>query len=493
MKKTLKNLLIVSTLSLGVMLSGCKKAVTTKPGNIDSNIVDFVDKDDDYFRNTIETIYNEMVNGGTTNTTIFDELINTIAKKEVAGFATEEKINELCHDIMLKEVKGNSSYNTNNLFDEEKYVLTLKTTNPNMNFGKGTYNKNYLISPEDEFEDVFKADYTEYIEKKVKPGVLKKLLTSKFLCKNSISSISRAGARDVQYIKLENFSNKVGEVNKLINEWLGEYFDKLGTADAFDLDLDELQAIYKGVTQDVTEDMEAKEKARAERINDYISRYYTLANEIKEDLEKIVEKDEDGNLVKDSKGNYVMLSKDDTDQTIEDKYTGSGAYQIEWGEELALRNLEQKDFTGDDIYTSGGGISDLPSEVTQRLFSASIASYIVSSDKGGVKFLTPKTILNDETLSKYYTYDSASNAYYIVVVNKYYTSSVVNKIITENTTGDKITYTDDLIDIAYNLADSATNQRQALVYYLQEYDVGSNIHDDDFYEYIVSNYSEAIK
>lgn len=56
-----------------------------------------------------------------------------------------------------------------------------------------------------------------------------------------------------------------------------------------------------------------------------------------------------------------------------------------------------------------------------------------------------------------------------------------------------MTYTDDIIDIAYGLADSSTNQRNALVYYLQQYDVGSNIHDQDFYDYIVSNYSEIIK
>ena len=189
-----------------------------------------------------------------------------------------------------------------------------------------------------------------------------------------------------------------------------------------------------------------------------------------------------------------MMDKEDTDQTIEDEYTGSGAYTIEWGEELALRTLEQKDFTRDDIYTKSVGISDLPSTITERLFSASISSYVLTSEKGGVQFLTPKTTLNGSDLSKYYFYDSSSNAYYIVVVNKYYTSSVVNKIIEENTDENgKITYTDELIDIAYDLSDSSTNQRQALVYYLKQYNVGDNIYDDAFYDYIVSNYAEITK
>ncbi len=487
-----KKLLVISCFSLGLVLTGCSSDVEAQPKNISSPIVDFVDKDTDYFRNTIETIYDNLIDGGTTNTTIFNELVTRIAENEVIGsFADEAKITEICQEQILDAVKG-GSYSTNRLFDEEKYVNSLRSSYPTINFadstGKINYNKLYLIGPEDTFEDVFKADYTEYIEKQLKPEVLKKLLTAKYLCENSISSLSRASARDVQYIKLENFKNKAGEVNKLILEWLGNYISE----PTGEIDLDELQAIYKGVELD-TEGLTGDELARAERINGYISRYYTLANEIDEDLSKIVEKDENGNLKKDENGNYVLLNRDDTDQDIEDTYTGSGAYTVEWGEELKVRELYQKDFTGDDIYTRSEGISDLPSEVTERLFSASIASYISTGDNGGVAFLTPKNTLNGSSLGKYYTYDSSSDAYYIVVVNKYYTSSVINGLIENNTVDGKVTYTDDIIDISYGLADSSTNQRNALVYYLQQYDVGSNIHDQDFYDYIVSNYSEIIK
>ena len=353
--------------------------------------------------------------------------------------------------------------------------------------GVELYNKDYLIGPEDTFEDVFKADYTEYIEKELKPEVLKKLLTAKYLCEYTISSVSRASARDVQYIKLTNFKQKPGEVNNLINEWLGAYINNPTAT----IDLDELQAIYKGVEQD-TDGLTGEELTRANRINDYISRYYTLADEIDQDLSKIVKTDAQGNLVKEN-GKYVMLSADDTDSSIEDKYTGSGSYSIEWGEELALRELQQKDFTGDDIYIKSTGISDLPQDASDRLFSSSIASYVATSPKGGVSFLTPKTILNGSELSKYFYFDSSSDAYYIVVVNKYYTSSVVNNLVETNTVDGVTTYTEALVDIAYELAESTSNKRQALVHFLREYDVDSNIHDDAFYDYIVDNYSEIIK
>ena len=269
-----KTLLVLSCLSMGLVLTGCSSDVEAQPKNIDSPIVDFVDKDTDYFRNTIETIYNDLVDGGTTNTNIFDELVTRIAETEVIGsFTDEAKITEICQDMILDTVKG-GSYSTNRLFDEEKYVNSLRSSYPTISFadstGKTNYNKLYLIGPEDTFEDVFKADYTEYIEKQLKPEVLKKLLTAKYLCENSISSLSRASARDVQYIKLENFKNKAGEVNKLILDWLGNYIAQ----PTGEIDLDELQAIYKGVEQD-TEGLTGDELTRAERINDYISRYYT--------------------------------------------------------------------------------------------------------------------------------------------------------------------------------------------------------------------------
>ena len=487
--KFIKRLLVVSLLSLSTALVSCSD-VEAKPGNINSNIVDFVGEDKDYFRNTIETIYNNLVDGGTTNDTVFSALVTNIAKAEISTFVSDDKVEEYCKDILLETAK-NGSYSTNKLFDEEKYVKSLKATYPAMSFknsdGEELYNKDYLIGPEDTFEDVFKADYTEYIERELKPEVLKKLLTAKYLCEYTISSVSRANARDVQYIKLANFKQKPGEVNNLINEWLGAYINNPTET----IDLDELQAIYKGIEQD-TSGLEGDELDRANRINDYISRYYTLADEIKDDLSKIVKTDDEGNLIKED-GKYVMLNSDDTDITIENKYTGSGIHSIEWGEELALRELQQKDFTGNDLYIKSTGISELPADATERLFSSSIASYVSTSEKGGVRFLTPKTILNGSELSKYFYFDSSSDAYYIIVVNKHYTSTVVNKLVEENTHDGVVTYTDALIDIAYELSNTSSNQRQALVHYLREYDIDSNIHDDTFYDYIVDNYSEIVK
>lgn len=472
MKKLIRNLLVVSFLSVGLV--SCGDEVLAEPGNIDSPIVNITDSEKDYFRNTIEYLYTDLIDGGTTNTTVFNNLVTNIAEAELEGFVSEEKIKKLCKEELLKKVTS-GSFSTNNLFNEEKFANSLNTALTIVTPGTNGYNKDYLITPEDHdvenFDNVFYGNYDKYIEKEIRPTVLKNLLTSKYLYENSVSSLSRASAREVSYIKLENFANKAGEVNKLINEWLGKFITAQETDKTLVIDLDELQAIYKGVKQEGTDE-------RSVRINDYIDRYYTLADEIEEDIEKIATIDN---------GKYVMKDADDTDKTIEDKYTGNGAYTIEWGHELALRTLAQKDFTGSDIYTKSTGISDLPSSLTDnRIFSPSISSYLTGEKTDGTRFLKPVTTLNGSSLGNYYHYDSSSNAYYIIVVSNYYTSSVINNAIENDTNKEE------LIDIAYDLSTSSTNQRQALVHYLQNYNVGSNIHDETFYDYIVDNYSEVI-
>ena len=262
----------------------------------------------------------------------------------------------------------------------------------------------------------------------------------------------------------------------LINNFLSEYLAN----PTKDIDLDALQAIYKGIPF-----VTAEPGSREEKINQAIeAAEHTLATEIELDLKKILKTDAQGEITPE----WDLKSEEDTDKTIEDKYTGSGAYSVRWGAELAFRDLLVKDVTGDDLYTKTKGISDLPAEISDRLFSASISNYLIGPDEG-VKFLTPKTTLTSSELDKYYFFDSTTNAYYIVVVDEYYITSTVDAKLSK--AGDK--FDKELVSIAYELADSQTNERLALVHYLQKYDVGNNIHDDDFYKYIVDNYKEIVK
>ena len=61
--------------------------------------------------------------------------------------------------------------------------------------------EDYLITPDSEYKDLFKADYSDYIERSIYPDLLKELLTSVYLYENEYLSLGRAYAREVKYIK----------------------------------------------------------------------------------------------------------------------------------------------------------------------------------------------------------------------------------------------------------------------------------------------------
>ena len=121
-------------------------------------------------------------------------------------------------------------------------------------------------------------------------------------------------------------------------------------------------------------------------------------------------------------------------------------------------------------------------------------NYTVSGNTESVYFLTPQTYETTEgSMTKYYHYDLGTNAYYIVVVDpSTYTLSEIKSKCELNDDDERSIkkYSEDAIKIAEQLGESSSNQREALVYYMNEYDVDKNIHDENFYDYLSDNYSE---
>jgi hypothetical protein len=118
-----------------------------------------------------------------------------------------------------------------------------------------------------------------------------------------------------------------------------------------------------------------------------------------------------------------------------------------------------------------------------------ISSYLTDGD---VKFLKPSTYETTSKYGQYYHYDSSSNAYYIVIVKNYYTSTKVNTLLSENKKEDGSydwSKLEKVVDIAYELSSSTTNEGQAVLKYLEEYGIEDKIHDEYFYNYIKDKYS----
>lgn len=507
MKKLSKTLLTLA-LAGGVVFPLASCDANAKPANINDKIVSFEDSNKTYFRDTFETLYDNYIEGGSASGVILSNMIKIIAREKLvksetntkAMFDTEADLDaeilRLCKEKLFDKV-NTGGYDVYDVFQEEKLVKELRASLYDI---KGsTFSSSVIITPEmdseNDYDKIFKADYSDYFEKSYHPEIYKKLLTAQYMAENETAALGRAQARKVNYIKIEKSSERPNAVTKLINDWLQD-FVKNGKTTSQDgrFDLDSLSKIWKGV-QVVGE--------TSDKEIEYQNNYFNLTSNLDNDIKKIVKtKEVAGEIVfdYDANGHFQMLDDDKIDASIESKYTNDNAYTLDWGYVLAERQLSKKKLTGNDFYTKSEGIGDLPSSITDRIFSSSMKNYItevnytVSGNTESVYFLTPQTYETTEgSMTKYYHYDLGTNAYYIVVVDpSTYTLSEIKSKCELNDDDERSIkkYSEDAIKIAEQLGESSSNQREALVYYMNEYDVDKNIHDENFYDYLSDNYSE---
>lgn len=446
---------------------------------------------DNYFNN-FEVIYDKLVDSGTSNNTIITELTTAIAKDQLTkkyGFDTdvvfknvttklaggqataypeankadaealEEIITKRVTDTMIAKAKSDT-YAVDKEFKEIKLVIELRSSLYNIS---ANTSHTCVITPDSEYENIFTVDYTDYIEKSIYPDVYKELLTSLYLLENEYSSLGRAYAREIEYIKLENISNHNDSVPVLINAYVNAV--KEGTFTNFDLD--SLARIYKGVT------LEANEEAFLKTNTNIVTRQDT----IEEDLAKVV--DASGNLLSETDRNY------DADLTAQ--YTGSYAYLPSWGKTLKERELEQLDIVEDkELVIKSNGVNDLPSALRERLFSSSVESYCKEAEGiSGIKFLTPQSTINsgEEFLEQYAYFDSSSNAYYIAIVGDTFNTTKLNTA--------EVKESSIPMEIAIILGKTSTNQKEALLHYLEQYEL--EFGDQGFYDYIEANYGDILE
>ena len=270
----MKKITKILTLSLSsLMLFACDDILAKPTQVVDEEKLVNIGGKDDYYKNDFDVIYDQLVSSGTSNSTILTALLNNISKIEVAKFynlSTEEfqKVLDqvklvLAHkqaetltgnakkleDIILEKVKDQfiekvkgGSYSTDNLYNEEEFANELKTSLYTVE--GDTFVEDYLITPESKFDDLFKADYSDYIERNIYPDLLKELLTSVYLYENAYTSLGRAYGRDVKYIKLDAISTHKDSVPVLVNSYLKAFAEGSKSAGTFiptdDFDLESL-------------------------------------------------------------------------------------------------------------------------------------------------------------------------------------------------------------------------------------------------------------
>jgi len=515
----MKKLTKILTLSLASLALFACDDIVAKPSQVldDNNLLTFGDDKAgrDNYDNDFEVIYDQLVSSGTSNSTILNALIKEMTIKEVekeyslqdGQFATilenvkkelagqsytsvnadlENIVSEYVKDKMVAKAKS-GSYSVDHLFFEEKLVNELESSL--YTIGGTGYNNDFLLLPDSTFEEIFTRDYSDYIEKSIYPDLMKELLTSIHLYHHEYETFGRTYAREVKYIKLNTISTSKDSVPVLINSYLDTFLEKGASAlPTGSFDLNSLARIYKGV-YDAQELLDTSSVAYKENKFALDNKITTKEDVLQDELKKVIGTD----------GKILPLDDITRDEDLINSYTGSYTYPVSWGKTLKDRELAVLDLVEDeeDLVIKTGGVSDLPSTMRTRLFSSSVNSYKseqkVTIDGAEYSFLLPKSKPNgsvSDSLSQYTYYDSSSSAYYIVLVGE-----TINTSDLKDGAPDAETVNPDVkakaMKIARILAENSNNQKDAIVYYLDQY--GLEFGDQNFYDYIESTYPDVVE
>ena len=249
-------------------------------------------------------------------------------------------------------------------------------------------------------------------------------------------------------------------------------------------DLDSLAKIYKGVNL-------ADGSVEKTFLTNY-SGITTRENVIEEEISKVG--------VWNAGTNEYDLIKDSTkrDNELVSSYTGSYTYPVSHGKLLKDRELEALDIVVDDgLVVKSGGVSSLPSDLRDRIFTSNISNNITKlasrDETKEIQILIPKYTPNlsetdpDYYLNKYAYYDTSSNAYYIVLIGNYYNTSALRQK-DDDTAEVKEAKKKHALEIARLLSSTSSNQTDAITHYLNQYDL--TFGDQKFYDYLKETYPD---
>ena len=312
--KTLAVLLLASS---GLMLTSCSSSDSdwAYPSNKTENVVSGDNLPSDLSYNDFETFYDSITSGTTMYSRAVNEILYRIAKDEVdfdGGFLSQEFLQKKIDEALLAEVSG-GTYDTNYKFDENRLVRSLESRMYTIG-NKDKAKSGFVITPDMKVSDILGCDYTDYIERAIKPGIYRQALVAKYIYNERYSTIGSTYARKVKVVSITDRSDKKGSAVNTIQAFIDTYIAS-ADATAEQRDLSNLARIWIG-TNLTTED----EAFIAE------NGLVTLKDQITDEVAKI-----------------DLQNPRLSDKSLESKYTNSYTYSVEKGERLAIDSLSRTD------------------------------------------------------------------------------------------------------------------------------------------------------
>ena len=239
-----------------------------------------------------------------------------------------------------------------------------------------------------------------YIEEKIYPEIIKNKIVEAYIYDNNASSLGRAYARKIDYIKV-SYEDNFEDLRVMLKAFADQYIEDAKGQ----LDFEIVSGAVKGYSS-----FDEKGAKLVDAVTkDHESKVYKLLK----DTYGVEDTSENGNCVKidadityldaahvlvpagdyykETKLGKILVSyksaekaeKDgrfatDKDKAELDKFTGEGKSK-EYGLKQKLLSLAKEDYTTDGWFLKNGGATELPSAIRDRLFNIKVANTLDSS------------------------------------------------------------------------------------------------------------------
>ena len=263
-----------------------------------------------------------------------------------------------------------------------------------------------------------------YIEEKVFPEIIKNKLVESYIYSNNDSSLGRAYARKINYIKI-SYEDEFADLWKILKQFAKNHIEVANSTMNFELITGTVKGFTKFGEGTATEPMVNKVYGATEgdegSVDALLSHAYgTYSEENKAnfvevkaaDIDKHYKYDDSTYLVKDgyyyknTKLGQILKSYEDAiaaekagrfateAQKAElEKFTGEGKSK-QYGLMQKLISLAKEDYTTDGWVLKNGGATELPSSIRDRLFNIQVAN-ILDDNEGENARLPQESTLGD--------------------------------------------------------------------------------------------------
>lgn len=427
-RHTSKKLLAgILALSAGCVLAACDP-VSAVPQNYNDPIIASTDGEIKLDGNNLGTLYDSITSER--NSKIVEKILSQIAEKKFGSYAdflkacsnaeeqtkfvnahsdffgTDENkdarftdfkndLNERISEYFYNEITSGSYNDDLGRFSEKKLYNAHKYELYDLAEVAETSFKPFFVDKELTKENAFSklngAAYQVaeegkrgYIQEKVYPDILRNKLVEDYIYKNNPSSLGRAYARKLSYVKI-SYEGESKFADSLMEKFATTYIEAAG-----DLDFSIIENAYKGFRPYVGDDTDliaplnasetALYEATAETIKVLaadVATQYTHMGIVIVPAGEYYKNSKIGKILEDYakaiKGEEQGRFPTEENKTALDSFTSDGKSK-QYGLLQKVTALMKEDYTTDGWFVKNGGVTELPSAIRDRLFNIRVAN-----------------------------------------------------------------------------------------------------------------------